>query len=65
MGPDIIDIKHGLPGQKRLFAAVAGVGLMRTPLKVAHIFRRLSSALKVPVTGKIRLGWEDRPHIPN
>jgi nifR3 family TIM-barrel protein len=37
----------------------AGVGLMRTPLKVARIFRKLSAALEVPVTGKIRLGWED------
>jgi tRNA-dihydrouridine synthase len=33
---------------------------MRTPLKVARLFRRLNSALRVPFTGKIRLGWEDR-----
>jgi len=37
----------------------AGVGLMRTPLKIAQIFRKLTAALEVPVTGKIRLGWED------
>jgi hypothetical protein len=48
----------------------AGAGLLRTPLKVARIFRRLTRALEVPVTGKIRLGWDDdsresppdRPH---
>jgi tRNA-dihydrouridine synthase B len=59
MGPDIIDINMGCPA-KSVAARGAGVGLMRTPLKVAHIFRKLTSALKVPVTGKIRLGWEDR-----
>ena len=59
MGPDIIDINMGCPA-KSVASRGAGVGLMRTPLKVARIFRKLSSALKVPVTGKIRLGWEDR-----
>jgi tRNA-dihydrouridine synthase B len=32
---------------------------MRSPLKVARIFHKLASALEVPITGKIRLGWED------
>jgi len=59
MGPDIIDINMGCPA-KSVASRGAGVGLMRTPLKVAHIFRKLSSVLTVPVTGKIRLGWEDR-----
>ena len=59
MGPDIIDINMGCPA-KSVAARGAGVGLMRTPMKVAHIFRKLSAVLKVPVTGKIRLGWEDR-----
>jgi tRNA-dihydrouridine synthase B len=27
-------------------------------LKIARTFKKLSSALKVPVTGKIRLGWD-------
>ena len=59
MGPDIIDVNMGCPA-KSVAARGAGVGLMRTPLKVAHIFRKLSTSLRVPVTGKIRLGWEDR-----
>jgi nifR3 family TIM-barrel protein len=37
----------------------AGAGLLRTPQKIAHIFRTLSQALAVPVSGKIRLGWDD------
>jgi tRNA-dihydrouridine synthase B len=58
LSPDIIDINLGCPA-KTVSNRGAGVGLMRTPLKVAHIFRNLSAALEVPVTGKIRLGWED------
>jgi tRNA-dihydrouridine synthase len=32
---------------------------MLTPLKIARTFQKLSAALKVPVTGKMRLGWEN------
>jgi nifR3 family TIM-barrel protein len=56
--PDIIDINMGCPA-KSIANRGAGVGLMRTPLKVARIFRKLTSALETPVTGKIRLGWDD------
>jgi nifR3 family TIM-barrel protein len=56
--PDIIDINMGCPA-RTVANRGAGVGLMRTPLKVARIFRKLSAALEVPVTGKIRLGWDD------
>ena len=38
----------------------AGVGMMPTPIKVARTFRKLTAALRVPVTGKIRLGWDDK-----
>jgi nifR3 family TIM-barrel protein len=56
--PDIIDINMGCPARKVAYSG-AGVGLMRTPLKIARIFRKLSAALEIPVTGKIRLGWDD------
>jgi tRNA-dihydrouridine synthase B len=56
--PDIIDINMGCPA-RTVANRGAGVGLMRTPLKVARIFQQLSKLLDVPVTGKIRLGWED------
>jgi len=32
--------------------------MMPTPLKIARTFRKLVSTLKVPVTGKIRMGWD-------
>jgi nifR3 family TIM-barrel protein len=56
--PDIIDINMGCPA-KNVIHQGAGVGLMRAPLKVAHTFRKLTAALKIPVTGKLRLGWDD------
>jgi len=31
---------------------------MKSPLKIARTFTKLSAKLRVPVTGKIRLGWE-------
>jgi len=56
--PDIIDINMGCPA-RRVVHGGAGVGLMLQPLKVARIFGKLSKELNIPVTGKIRLGWED------
>jgi tRNA-dihydrouridine synthase B len=56
-GPDIIDINMGCPA-KSVADRGAGVGMMRTPLKIARTFRKLTAALDVPVTGKMRLGWE-------
>ena len=56
--PDFIDINMGCP-TKAIANTGAGVGMMRTPLKVARLFKRLSRVLDVPVTAKIRMGWED------
>src|SRR5512139_2717523 len=55
--PDIIDVNMGCPA-KSIADRGAGVGMMLTPLKIARTFRKLTAALKVPVTGKFRLGWE-------
>lgn len=55
--PDIIDINMGCPA-KSIADRGAGVGMMPTPLKIARTFRKLTSTLRVPVTGKMRLGWD-------
>jgi tRNA-dihydrouridine synthase B len=55
--PDIIDINMGCPA-KSIADRGAGVGMMPSPLKIARTFKKLTSTLKVPVTGKIRLGWD-------
>jgi nifR3 family TIM-barrel protein len=57
LNPDIIDINMGCPA-KSIADRGAGVGMMPRPLKIARTFRKLVSALHVPVTGKIRLGWD-------
>ena len=56
-GPNIIDINIGCPA-KSVSHRGAGVGMMKSPLRIARTFTKLSAKLKVPVTGKIRLGWE-------
>ena len=58
LSPDFIDINMGCPA-KGIANRGAGVGLMRTPLKIARIFRKLTAALEVPITGKIRMGWDE------
>jgi nifR3 family TIM-barrel protein len=37
----------------------AGAGLLRAPEKIAQIIKDLSRSLPMPVTAKIRLGWDD------
>ena len=56
--PDIVDINMGCSVNK-VSQKGAGAGLLRTPDKIAEIFNRLATELPVPVTGKIRLGWDD------
>lgn len=58
LGPDIIDINMGCPA-KTVVHRGCGVGLMRTPQKIAEIFEKLTAKLRIPVTGKMRLGWDD------
>jgi nifR3 family TIM-barrel protein len=59
MGPDVIDINMGCPSS-RIVNQGGGAGLLRDPAKIAHIFSALSKRLTVPITGKIRLGWDSR-----
>ncbi|NMB88723.1 MAG: tRNA dihydrouridine synthase DusB [Chloroflexi bacterium] len=56
--PDVIDVNMGC-SSKNVSGRGAGAGLLQTPEKVAQIFHLLSRNLSVPVTGKIRLGWDE------
>ena len=58
LGPDTIDLNMGCPA-KSVANRGAGVGMMRTPLKIARTIRKLVAALDIPVTGKMRIGWND------
>ena len=57
LGPDVIDLNMGCPSRS-IANRGAGVGMMRTPLKIGTTFRKLTAALDIPVTGKMRLGWD-------
>ncbi len=56
--PDILDLNMGC-WVNSVSNRGAGAGLLREPQKIARIFQRLTHTLKIPVTGKIRLGWDD------
>ena len=57
LGPDIIDINMGCPA-RRIAAQGGGAGLLREPAKIAQIFGAASKQLSTPISGKIRLGWD-------
>lgn len=56
--PDIIDVNMGCSA-RCVSGRGAGAGLLRTPEKIARIFSTLTREVKIPITGKIRLGWDD------
>jgi nifR3 family TIM-barrel protein len=56
--PDIIDVNMGCSARS-VSNRGAGAGLLCTPEKIGLIFSKLSKNLDIPVTGKIRLGWDD------
>jgi len=56
--PDIIDINLGCSA-KCVTNRGAGAALLREPAKIGGIFAAMTKALPIPVTGKIRLGWDD------
>lgn len=55
--PDIIDINMGCAA-KSVAGRGAGVGMMRDPQLVRDAVAAVSRAVKVPVTVKMRLGWD-------
>jgi tRNA-dihydrouridine synthase B len=59
LGPDIIDVNMGC-STRRVSGRGAGVGMMPQPGLVCETFQLLSSYLDVPVSGKIRLGWDEK-----
>ena len=56
--PDILDINMGC-SVRCVSGRGAGAGLLRDPEKIARIITDLSRELPIPVTAKIRLGWDD------
>jgi len=60
--PDVIDINFGCPKNK-IAKRGAGSGWLRDPEGMGHLSRRLVRSVKVPVTVKTRLGWDENTII--
>ncbi len=56
--PDVIDINFGCPKSK-IAKRGAGSGWLRDPEGMVEITRRLVQAVRIPVTVKTRLGWDE------
>ena len=61
-GADLIDINFGCPVSK-IARRGAGSGMMREPDKMVEITRMVVNAVKLPVTVKTRLGWDENSKI--
>jgi tRNA-dihydrouridine synthase B len=57
-GADILNINMGCPARKIAQGAAAGAALMRDPSLAKQIFHAVGRATPLPVTVKMRLGWD-------
>ncbi|MDR0510299.1 MAG: tRNA dihydrouridine synthase DusB [Rikenellaceae bacterium] len=58
VAPDVIDINFGCP-MKKIAARGAGSGMMRDVPLMVEMTRQIVRAVRVPVTVKTRLGWDE------
>ncbi len=56
--PDVIDVNIGCSA-KNVSNRGAGAGLLKDPQKIKQMVSALVQTLKIPVTAKIRLGWDE------
>lgn len=60
MRPDIIDINMGCPVPKVAISSQAGSALLKNPKKVYDIVKGVVEAVPIPITVKIRSGWDEK-----
>jgi nifR3 family TIM-barrel protein len=58
-GADVVDVNMGCPVPK-VAKSEAGCSLMRDPERAAAIVKAMAVAVSIPVTVKIRAGWNER-----
>ncbi len=58
MGADIVDVNMGCPVPK-ISKHNAGCSLMRDPAHASRVVGAMTRAVKIPVTVKMRAGWND------
>jgi tRNA-dihydrouridine synthase B len=59
MGADVVDINMGCPVAK-IAKHNAGCSLMREPEHAASVVKAMVDAVRIPVTVKMRAGWNER-----
>lgn len=60
--PNVLDLNFGCP-VKKVAGKGAGAGMLRDVPKMLEITKRVVDAVKIPVTVKTRLGWDDSSKI--
>ena len=55
--PDILDINMGCP-VKKVVSGGAGSALLKTPDRIYDIVKSITDSIDIPVTAKIRTGWD-------
>ncbi len=58
LGADIVDVNMGCPVRK-IAKHNAGCSLMREPEHAANVIRAMTKKVKIPVTVKMRAGWNE------
>ena len=58
MGADIVDVNMGCPVPK-IAKHSAGCSLMREPEQAARVISAMTKAVRIPVTVKMRAGWDE------
>ena len=60
--PDFIDINYGCP-MKKIIRHGAGAAMLLDPDKMQRMTEAIVNAVKLPVTAKTRLGWDENSKI--
>ena len=61
LGADVVDVNMGCPVPK-IAKHSAGCSLMRDPVHAQRVVSAMVQAVKIPVTVKMRLGWDASTH---
>ena len=62
LGFDLVDLNCGCPVDK-VTKDGSGSGLLKSPEKIGEILRAMVEAVSIPVTVKIRIGWDETHYV--
>lgn len=59
MGADFVDLNFGCPVPK-VVKKGAGAAILKDPIRLRQVLQTVKSAVKIPVTIKVRTGWDEQ-----